>query len=358
MNRHLKSVNHDYLRYANCWEDADVLLSGLDIESGDKVLSIGSAGDNCFSLLTRSPEVVVAVDLNAVQLRLMELKKASFESLDHSQFLQFLGFNDCADRVGLYKKVRQRLSIETAEFWDTYLKEIAKGIIHQGKFENYFRTFRKFVLPLIHSKKTIQKLLTVKSKAEQKEFYSSKWNTLRWKVLFKIFFGKLAMGKLGRDPQFLNEVDQSVSSFSLQKAKEQLSSVQCQSNYFLKYILSGNFKKHLPHYAREENFELIKSNLSKLELFKGYAEEARSKYGKFNKFNLSNIFEYMDEHTFSKTVSNLIEIGLDGAKYAYWNLMVSRNMSYTQPMVASLQGMRSGAHDNGFFYSKFHLNQK
>jgi S-adenosylmethionine-diacylglycerol 3-amino-3-carboxypropyl transferase len=51
MEKQLQKVRHDYLRYANCWEDADILLAGLDIKTGDLVLSIGSAGDNSFSLL-------------------------------------------------------------------------------------------------------------------------------------------------------------------------------------------------------------------------------------------------------------------------------------------------------------------
>ena len=37
MSDQLKEVQHDYIRYANCWEDADVLLEGLQIQSGDKI---------------------------------------------------------------------------------------------------------------------------------------------------------------------------------------------------------------------------------------------------------------------------------------------------------------------------------
>ena len=41
------------LRYAQCWEDADVLLAGLDVQPGDTCISIASAGDNSLSLLSR-----------------------------------------------------------------------------------------------------------------------------------------------------------------------------------------------------------------------------------------------------------------------------------------------------------------
>ena len=41
------------LRYAQCWEDADVLLAGLDVQPSDTCLTVASAGDNTLSLLTR-----------------------------------------------------------------------------------------------------------------------------------------------------------------------------------------------------------------------------------------------------------------------------------------------------------------
>ena len=39
------------LRYAQCWEDADVLLAALEPRPEHSVLSIASAGDNTLSLL-------------------------------------------------------------------------------------------------------------------------------------------------------------------------------------------------------------------------------------------------------------------------------------------------------------------
>ena len=85
-------VNFGIIRYANCWEDADILLEGLSPAKGSKILSIGSAGDNSFSLLTTDPEIVVAVDVNEIQLFLIELKRACFLNLEREETLAFLGF--------------------------------------------------------------------------------------------------------------------------------------------------------------------------------------------------------------------------------------------------------------------------
>ena len=74
MSKELKNkVGFDLIRYANCCGDADVLLKGLNCQAGDKILSIGSAGDNSFSLLTTNPSLLVAVDVNKIQLHLIEI---------------------------------------------------------------------------------------------------------------------------------------------------------------------------------------------------------------------------------------------------------------------------------------------
>jgi S-adenosylmethionine:diacylglycerol 3-amino-3-carboxypropyl transferase len=43
------------IRYAQCWEDADVLLEALDIQPGQSCLSIASAGDNTLAMLAKNP---------------------------------------------------------------------------------------------------------------------------------------------------------------------------------------------------------------------------------------------------------------------------------------------------------------
>jgi len=360
MSDQLTKVKHDLIRYANCWEDADLLIEALQIQEGDNVLSIGSAGDNSFSLLINNPKQVVAVDINPVQLNLIELKKAAIKALDHHSFLAFLGFNGCPFRWDLFQQVKTYLSPDLITFWENRKTEIIDGIIRQGKFENYFRLFRNRILPLIHSKKTIDRLFQPKNENEQQAFYEKTWNTWRWRLLFKVFFSKWMMGRLGRDPEFLKEVNISVSNFILNQATKKLSSPACQNNYFLAFILKGHFGSTLPHYARKENFKTIKSNIDQLTVFNGLAEDAFKQYQGFNKFNLSNIFEYMSPRLFKLVSQNLIENGQLGSRYAYWNLMVPRRISsitsdlkYEKTLSEQLK-----TKDKGFFYSNFIIDIK
>lgn len=360
MKKQLHKVSHDYLRYANCWEDADVLLKGLQVQSGDRVLSIGSAGDNSFSLLVDDPESVLAVDINPVQLALIELKKAAFLALDHDEFLGFLGFRSFGARGDLFEKVKTHLSKGLIQYWSGHLEELSNGIIHLGKFERYFHLFQSSVLPFIHSKRRIAEIFSPKDQEGQERFFQNRWNNGRWRMLFKVFFSKFVMGRFGRDPQFLKEVKVPVGEFISQKAQQHLSSVDCQQNYFLRYILTGEFGQQLPHYARKANFETIKARVSRLTVFKGLAGDALKKHSGYNRFNLSNIFEYMPPGLFRYVTQELVAHGETGARYAYWNLMVPRNMtteapqlhSDTQPSTTLTQS------DKGFFYANVNFDQK
>ncbi|MDQ6762868.1 MAG: BtaA family protein [Bacteroidota bacterium] len=355
-----EKVNFNLLRYANCWEDADILLEGLPPSPGSKILSIASAGDNSFSLLTTNPAIVVATDINKIQLFLCELKKAAIKKLNRSEVLQFLGFSDCEKRMEIFHQIKSDMSNEAILFWNKNTRLIVEGIIYSGKFEKYFSLFSQKILPLIHSQKTTAKLFLTKTKKEQEIFYDKKWNTWRWKLLFKVFFSRFVMGRLGRDPAFMKEVAVSVSQNIYNKAAIQLRSTNAFENYILRFCLTGNYGNLLPHYLREENFGLIKRNIDSLIITKGYAQEAIDHYGKFAAMNLSNIFEYMDRNTFTQTAAALVKGTENNGKIAYWNLMVPRRISSIFPAKVTYLENESRiltSMDKGFFYNEFIIDK-
>lgn len=360
MSEDLKnSVDFDLIRYANCWEDADILLEGLQPKVGDKILSIGSAGDNSFSLLISDPEIVVAVDVNKIQLYLIELKKACFLSLTHAEILAFLGFTKDTSRKETFGKLKSHLSEDACNYWELNLNQIEEGIIHQGKFEKYFQLFSSKILPWIHSKSKTEKLLSAKNQEEQEAFYHKKWNSWRWRLLFRIFFSKYIMGKYGRDPEFLKEVKVPVGKTIFQKAENQLSSKRAQDNFILRYNLTGSFGELLPHYLKAGNFEKIKANINKLVIVEGYAQEAFRLHGSFDCFNLSNIFEYMNPEIFSQTAKEIEQNCNPNGRLAYWNLMVPRNLCDVTNLAYQKERSENFTQiDKGFFYKQFNIDVK
>jgi len=315
------------IRYAQCWEDTDVLLEALAIESGDVCFSIGSGGDNSLSMLSRDPARVVAVDLSPAQLAVIELKVGAFRSLEHADLLELAGITKSARRHQLYRRVRSSLSSFARSFWDARPAVIEHGLSDAGKFEGYFSLFRRFVLPLVHSQKKIDALFVTRTPEERRRFYEERWNNWRWRALFRLFFSRFVMGRLGRDPRFFRYVEGSVASRVLARTRHALVDLDPSANPYLHWIVFGRFADRLPHVWREENFAAIRRNLDRLELRVESVEAffARAEDRSIDRFNMSDIFEYISEGASDAVFEHIARCARAGARVAYWNMMAPRS---------------------------------
>ena len=351
-------ADFSFIRYAQCWEDADVLNQALQVKEGDVCLSIASAGDNTLSLLAGNPARVIALDLNAAQLACLELRVAAYRELEHEELLALLGSRPHANRIALYRRCRPALSKEVRHFWDCNEASIERGIGSAGKFEHYFSLFRRRILPLVHNRKRVNKLLEAKSLQQREEFYAHEWNTLRWRLMFNLFFSRFMMGRMGRDPSFFNYVEGSVASRILERTRHALVELDPSQNPYLHWILTETHGQALPHALRKENFESIRENLDKLEWHKMTIEEffGREKQISIDCFNLSDIFEYMSMESYTELLEVMLQHASVGARLAYWNMLAPR--SRPASLADSLQAQESLAQqlhleDKAFFYSRF-----
>lgn len=321
-----KRARFDIIRYANCWEDADALIPALNVKAGGAYLSIASAGDNSLALLSKRPSLVLAVDISPAQLACLEIRKAAFKDLSYEQLLDFTGVRDSGSRESIYQGLRRDLSAAARLFWDERGEFIKRGIIHTGKFEHYFSIFRKFILPLVHSRRETARLLTIHDDRERRSFYNDTWNTWRWKMLFRIFFSRKMMGALGRDPQFFKYVETDVAKRIFNRAEYALTMLSTDANPYLEYILTGNFGNSLPFYLRRENFQAIRDNLDKLVIFRGNLSQALGKEPgrRFDGFNLSDIFEYMSCVRYKEEITRILKYAKAGARLVYWNMLADR----------------------------------
>lgn len=346
------------IRYAQVWEDADILLDGLDIQPDDECLSISSAGDNALAMLAKGPRKVVALDMNPSQIACLELRVAAFRRLKHEEILELLGSAPSTRRLKLYTDLRDDLSPQARALWDARPVEIRQGVGHAGKFENYFRLFRERIMPLVHSRKTIHRLLEHRELSARRDFYEQTWNTWRWRVLFQLFFSRTVMGRLGRDPSFFRYVEGSVADRILGRTKHALTELNPEDNPYLQWILTGQHKTALPFYLRAENFDAIRANLDRLEWHLSPLEDYldRSKSGRLSKFNLSDIFEYLSEETSAKLLGAIATHARPGARLAYWNMLAPRQAPASlQDKIHALPELskRLFAQDKAFFYSAF-----
>ena len=346
------------IRYAQCWEDADVLLDALDLQPGDTCLSIASAGDNALSLLTRQPARVIAIDMNPAQLACLELRVAAYRELDHTGLLELIGSRPSQRREALYRRCRLQLSADVRGFWDGRADEIAGGIGGAGKFERYFATFRNRVLPLVHNRRQVERLLRGGSREEREAFYRGEWDTWRWQLMFRLFFSRFVMGRMGRDPSFFRYVEGSVAERILTRGRHALTVLDPAANPYLQWILTGRHTTALPFALRPENFAAIRDNLDRLEWHCQPLEEFLDTVepGTIGAFNLSDIFEYISAGNYHRLLAQLVRSGRSGARLAYWNTLADRHRPDSMAdCLRSLDELARSLHarDQAFFYCAF-----
>ncbi|NWK54160.1 DUF3419 family protein [Verrucomicrobiaceae bacterium N1E253] len=351
-------ADFNHVRYANCWEDADILIRALQPE-GRHCLSIGSAGDNSFSLLAAGARKVTISEMNPAQVSCIKLRIAAYKCLSHKQFLTLLGELDATpeERVELYQKCLPDLDSTTQEYWHHFHEHIQNGFGRAGKFENYFTLFRDKFLPWVHSYKHTAELLTSKSARDRNAFYEEKWNTWRWRLLFKLFFSRFVMGRLGRDPAFFKYVEGSVADRILMRTRHALVTLEPAKNPYLQWILMGRYGTALPHALREENFNTIRENLDRVTIDPRPLEAVLNDPEQiYDAFNLSDIFEYMSEDNTESLLQRIHSGSSHGARLAYWNMLAPR--SRPSQMASKLKALgelsQSLFHeDKAFFYSAF-----
>lgn len=350
------------IRYAQCWEDADTLTAALAPLPGQVGVSIASGGENTLALLASGPERIVAIDLNPAQLACLELKVAAFRELSYDELLALVGSRPSSSRTALFRRCRSQLSNMARTFWDARSGVIERGLNSGGKFERYFAMFRTRVLPLVHGRSTVGRLLEPKPQIDREEFYRREWDTWRWRTMFRLFFSRAAMGRLGRDPSFFRYVEGTVADRILARTRHALTALDPAANPYVQWILTGQHTTALPLALRRESFDAIRAHLDRLELRLASAEELLTEAPdrSVSWFNLSDIFEYMSPDRTRQLLEAVARCGRPGARLAYWNTLVPRARPESlEDRLRSLGEFAAALHqqDKAFFYSAFRVEE-
>jgi S-adenosylmethionine-diacylglycerol 3-amino-3-carboxypropyl transferase len=350
------------ISYAQVWEDPAVLSAALDVGPEDDVLSVCSAGDNAFSLALAGARRVVCVDLSAPQLSVAELKLAAAVHFDLDRFRSLLGLGGMGQRVSLYHDLRPHLSERAQNWWDANEADIRTGIVGCGRFERYLRLFRERMLPMVHSRRTVDALLALDDLDRQQAFFADRWNTLRWRGLFRVFFSRFVMARSGRSPAQFAHVEGPVGEVFLKRAEHVLTRLPIASNYFVQWILGGRFpdlEQAHPYLSADGHAALgaaadritfvhddLISHLSGVEA------------GAYAAFNLSNVPEYLGEAEHHALLEAVVGGASSGARVAYWNLLVPRSRPERLASVLHTDPVRGADllfQDRAFVYGGFQI---
>ncbi|MEW6512014.1 MAG: DUF3419 family protein [Bacteroidota bacterium] len=327
MSRSANRVFGDIV-YAQCWEDPELDRRAFRIEPGDTVFSITSGGCNVLAFLIDDPKTVCALDLNPHQNFLLDAKIGAFTALSYGEMLEFLGVRPSNRRQELYAAVRLHLQEESRRYWDTHPENVEAGIIHTGRYEEYMRLLRN-TLRRIKGEKLIRGLFEATGAEERAELYAARWDTPLWRLFTRVFLSRATMSFLFTK-DFFQYVDGTFSfgRHFADRVRTMLTAEHLQDNYFASYILLGRYfdETRLPLYLQRDHFGTIRSRLDRVWMVNDSCDNflSRCADSSIQKFNFTNIFEWMSPEAYERLLRRAWRVGSDGAVLTYRNLLVFR----------------------------------
>ncbi len=134
------------LVYPQIWEDPDVDMEALGLESGTpdasnkRIVAIASGGCNVLSYLSARPAAIEAVDINPAHVALVKLKLAALQHLpSHEAFFRFFGYADEKANIKAYDRfIRDHLDPESRAFWEN------RNLLHARRITLFARNVYRF----------------------------------------------------------------------------------------------------------------------------------------------------------------------------------------------------------------------
>ena len=131
------------------------------------------------------------------------------------------------------------------------------------------------------------------------------------------------------DKAFYRYIDPTFSfdRYYRKAVKKAITELPVKENYFLAYILLGNYSDdNLPPYLKKENYEIIRARVNRIKKVTSSCQEyLRSQpVETISKFNFTNIFEWMSTEEFTLLLLETLRVAKEGAVITYRNHLVTR----------------------------------
>jgi S-adenosylmethionine-diacylglycerol 3-amino-3-carboxypropyl transferase len=318
------------LSYSTCNEDSLSELKALNINNEDTVICITGSGGRTLNLLTAKPKRIISVDFCSIQNYLLELKMAAIKSLTYADYCKFLGLKDSDTRLNVYNDISKYLSSNAKDFWDHNRKMISKGVIYQGKFEKHYLKSSNFIKLFRRNK--VKKIFSFTNLEEQRKFYHEKWDNKLWNLMLTLDANSSNYKRTIKDPAYFLYVDKNFDykQFFHESLKKAFTKGLANENHFLGLTIDGTYKNvtKLPLYLREENYQILKNNLDRIEVItdslenymKGLPDQT------IDKFSISDVSGYLNENEYEDLLRSMIRVAKNKGRFCYRNFIAKKGI--------------------------------
>jgi S-adenosylmethionine-diacylglycerol 3-amino-3-carboxypropyl transferase len=319
------------LLFGMSWEDPASDLRALAIRPGETVMTVTSGGCNTLTLLLEDPAKIYAVDINPTQSYLLELKCAAIRRLDGPKLRAFLGLASSTDRLKTFEQLRRDLSQPALAYWSAKSNMLRQGVVNAGRYESFVRLFGRAV-KLMQGRKRVENFFRCETIEQQQAYFDNTWNTVQWRLLFKLLANKRMLAKRGLTADYFKFDDGATSfadSFFL-RARKALRDIPIKPNYFIAQYLRGNYLDDdaVPAYLLTDNLSIVRDRIDRIENVVSDAQGwmGRQHGASIDAFCLSNICELMSPEETARLFTEVARTARPSARISFRNLIVPRGV--------------------------------
>ena len=291
------------LIFNTSWEDPQIDLDLLNINSNSIILNIGSAGDNSLEYLLENPKLLYVCEINKAQIALIELKKIIFTFFDYDMLSRFFLTGTNPQYLEDYAKIRMYLSDASKLYWDKNIKYFAEGrrsFYYHGASGIIAFYIQKLLKRDEKLKTEIDNILN--NRESNFDYIEKKiWNHKIIQFLsLPYIHNLLGVPSAQMSLSSVNEISENIR-ISL---KNHFSLYPNSNNYFWYLYFNGFFSiEKCPNYLKEKNFSKIKENISKMIL----VDKPLIQVLDMEDFNIINLLDHQDWHL-TKNTNYLTEL--------------------------------------------------
>jgi len=270
-------VHGRQLIYNACWEDPRIDRQLLELKSESRVVMITSAGCNALDYLLDGPGEIHAVDVNARQNALLELKLTLINRRNFGDLFEFFGIGSHERYKAVYKSLRSELSGPARDYWDKNISFFDPGSLKKSFYYHGAAGVAAWLMGgvLFRASPNIKNhalcLLDADSLAQQSRTYARLepkiWSKLsRWLIRQRIIMTLLGVP----EPQIKlieNHYPGGVTAYVKDKLHHVMSEVPARENYFWRVYITGSYTLSCcPNYLREENLAVLAARTGQIRL--------------------------------------------------------------------------------------------
>lgn len=293
-------------------EDERTEAAALGLPGGS-VFSIASAGDMALSLLALGADEVVAIDVDAAQVRLAELKRAAVLGLPREEAIRFLGLlpATAAERRRCLAGVMDRLPPEANAFWRVWSGAALRGAVADGRYERYVRACRTLVRPVAGH--ACRQLIECSTLDQQRVVFDRSFDRPVLRALFRLAFHPRVYGRRGLDPLALQHhaPQTSLGLSFFERFRALCLDSPARENPFLQWHLCGRVRDVdvVPEYLTDKGARVVRDRTGALSFVEGSAMGylAASPQGRFDCFHLSNLPDWLSALEFDRLLEIVVE---------------------------------------------------